>query len=86
MASDRAREGWSTARFTCPVCKQPVPAVATRRRKVFGAYVPVWEPGPCENPGCPLNAESREELEPREKPESRGEDGPAVGPKEHQPR
>lgn len=53
MGSDKERRGWSTAEFSCPECKQPVQAVATRRRKVLGAYVPVWEPGPCENRACP---------------------------------
>lgn len=52
MGSGEERQGWSTAAFLCPACKQPVQAVVTRRRKVFGAYVPVWEPGPCENPEC----------------------------------
>ena len=53
MGSDEERHGWSTATFSCPVCKQPVQAVAAGRRKVLGAFVPVWQPGPCENPECP---------------------------------
>jgi hypothetical protein len=57
MAGDEDHRGWSAARFSCPVCKQPVQAIATKRRKVFGTYVPVWEPGECQNPDCPLNTE-----------------------------
>ncbi|MGW7818410.1 hypothetical protein ACWGLF_09810 [Streptomyces puniciscabiei] len=35
----------------CPVCGQPVDTVVGRR-KTLGAWVPVWGPGPCRNPGC----------------------------------
>ncbi|GHF62690.1 hypothetical protein GCM10018783_34860 [Streptomyces griseosporeus] len=35
----------------CPVCGQPVETVV-RRHKTLGAWVPVWAPGPCRNPGC----------------------------------
>lgn len=35
----------------CPVCGQPVETVV-RRHKTLGAWVPVWGPGPCRNPGC----------------------------------
>jgi hypothetical protein len=74
MGSDEERHGWSAAKFSCPVCKQPVQAVATRRRKVFGAYVPVWEPGPCENPACPAKGKAQGssaagETEEREQPQ-----------------
>ncbi|MGP3924888.1 hypothetical protein [Streptomyces sp. 8N616] len=79
MGSVEEHEGWSSASFTCPVCKQQVPAVATKRRKVFGAYVPVWEPGPCENPDCPLNAEP-----PSPGSDDEREDDVTDGPKEPQ--
>lgn len=39
--------------YQCPECGQPVVAVA-KRHKTLGAYVPLWEPGPCRNPDCPL--------------------------------
>ncbi|WP_216589643.1 hypothetical protein [Streptomyces brasiliscabiei] len=35
----------------CPVCGQPV-ATVVRRHKTFGAWVPVWSPGPCRNHEC----------------------------------
>ncbi|GGX83826.1 hypothetical protein [Streptomyces anandii] len=35
----------------CPTCGQPVETVV-RRHKTLGAWVPVWEPGPCRNPRC----------------------------------
>ncbi|EDY64106.1 conserved hypothetical protein [Streptomyces pristinaespiralis ATCC 25486] len=25
-----------------------------KRHKTLGTYVPLWEPGPCRNPDCPL--------------------------------
>jgi hypothetical protein len=40
----------------CPVCGQPVGTVI-HRRKTLGAFVPVWGPGPCRNPGCPAYEE-----------------------------
>ncbi|MCM2580281.1 hypothetical protein [Streptomyces meridianus] len=53
MENDEGRHGWSTAAFFCPACKRPVQTVAAGRRKVLGAFVPAWGPGPCENPECP---------------------------------
>ncbi|MGP3980186.1 hypothetical protein [Streptomyces sp. KR80] len=76
MARNEEPDGWSAAKFSCPVCKEPVPAVATRRRKVFGAYVPVWEPGPCGNPECPAHEEPPGEQD--------GDGLPEDGPKESQ--
>ncbi|MEU8571091.1 hypothetical protein AB0C51_22565 [Streptomyces pathocidini] len=73
MASQHEPEGWSAAKFTCPACHQPVEAVVKRRRKVLGAYVPVWEPGPCANPECPRS------------PQAEQDGGPAEEPKEAQP-
>ncbi|MEV8016347.1 hypothetical protein AB0O76_08390 [Streptomyces sp. NPDC086554] len=35
----------------CPSCGRPVDTVI-KRRKVLGAFVPVWGPGPCHNPQC----------------------------------
>ncbi|MEV4681752.1 hypothetical protein AB0K36_13365 [Streptomyces kurssanovii] len=37
----------------CAACGQPVESVV-RRHKTLGTYVPLWEPGPCRNPDCPL--------------------------------
>ncbi|MBA4865491.1 hypothetical protein H1V43_29965 [Streptomyces sp. PSKA54] len=37
--------------YVCPVCGQPVGTVI-HRRKILGAFVPVWGPGPCRNPDC----------------------------------
>ncbi|GAA4901131.1 hypothetical protein ACFPM3_27565 [Streptomyces coeruleoprunus] len=37
----------------CPACGQPV-GTAIKRRKVLGAWVPVWRPRPCHNPQCVL--------------------------------
>ncbi|MEW2631081.1 hypothetical protein AB0903_05340 [Streptomyces sp. NPDC048389] len=59
MGSTRAPEPSETSHdpehsFTCPECGQPVVAVA-KRHKTLGAYVPVWKPGPCRNPDCPLH-------------------------------
>ncbi|MFJ4581467.1 hypothetical protein [Streptomyces echinatus] len=39
----------------CPVCGQPVETVV-KRHKTLGAWVPVWAPGPCRNPGCAASA------------------------------
>ncbi|MFF5445061.1 hypothetical protein [Streptomyces sp. NPDC012888] len=36
----------------CPACGRPVETVITRR-KVLGAWVPAWGPGPCRNTDCP---------------------------------
>ncbi|WP_307713469.1 hypothetical protein [Streptomyces sp. V4I23] len=40
----------------CPACGRPVGTVV-KRHKTLGAFVPVWEPGPCHNPDCPLSVE-----------------------------
>ncbi|QIP82720.1 hypothetical protein GLX30_12530 [Streptomyces sp. Tu 2975] len=37
----------------CAACGQPVESVV-KRHKTLGTYVPLWEPGPCRNPDCPL--------------------------------
>ncbi|MFJ3926886.1 hypothetical protein [Streptomyces sp. NPDC090022] len=37
--------------MVCPVCGRPVGTVVWRR-KVLGAFVPAWGPGPCRNPDC----------------------------------
>ncbi|WP_086724216.1 hypothetical protein [Streptomyces carpinensis] len=50
----------------CPVCGQPVEAVV-RRRKTLGAWVPVWEPGPCRNPEC-RESDSRAGRRPQQAP------------------
>ncbi|MEV8531071.1 hypothetical protein [Streptomyces sp. NPDC051211] len=36
----------------CPACGSPVARVV-KRRKVLGAFVPAWGPGPCRNRDCP---------------------------------
>ncbi|MFI0168441.1 hypothetical protein [Streptomyces sp. NPDC017095] len=41
----------------CPVCGQPVGTVV-KRHKTLGAWVPVWGPGPCHNPGCAARADT----------------------------
>lgn len=40
-------------RQTCAACGQPVESVV-KRHKTLGTYVPLWKPGPCRNPDCPL--------------------------------
>lgn len=50
MASKK-RETRQRAAFMCPTCKHPV-ASEVQRRKTLGIFVPVWRPGPCENPDC----------------------------------
>ncbi|WWR49823.1 hypothetical protein V1460_07485 [Streptomyces sp. SCSIO 30461] len=42
--------------YACPVCGKPVGTVI-KRRKVLGAFVPEWVPGPCHNEACALGAE-----------------------------
>lgn len=37
----------------CPACGQPV-GTAIKRRKVLGAWVPIWRPLPCHNTDCVL--------------------------------
>lgn len=52
--SSHERETSSQAGQVCPACKHPVTA-ELKRHRTMGAYVPVWKPGPCHNPGCPKN-------------------------------
>ncbi|MGW0903624.1 hypothetical protein [Streptomyces sp. NPDC002853] len=52
MGSDGSRSGPRPQREpVCASCGRPV-GTAIKRRKVLGAYVPVWGPGPCHNPRC----------------------------------
>ncbi|MFC7304895.1 hypothetical protein ACFQVC_11775 [Streptomyces monticola] len=51
MAKDTGRAEPRQAGHVCPVCKQPVETVI-KRRKVLGAYVPTWGPGPCRHADC----------------------------------
>ncbi|MFI6104309.1 hypothetical protein [Streptomyces sp. NPDC051310] len=37
----------------CRACGLPV-GTTMKRRKILGAWVPVWEPRPCRNPDCAL--------------------------------
>ncbi|MFF0010058.1 hypothetical protein [Streptomyces sp. NPDC005374] len=46
----------------CPACGQPVQSVV-RRRKTLGAWVPVWEGGPCHNPECAACADEGAESD-----------------------
>ncbi len=75
MAKDVGRAP-SGARHVCPVCKQPVQAVI-KRRKILGAFVPIWVAGPCHNPNCearegagPSDAHTEEGPPAEESPES----------------
>ncbi|MEU2153996.1 hypothetical protein ABZ532_03035 [Streptomyces sp. NPDC019396] len=52
------------AEFVCPACGKPVGTVI-KRRKVLGAFVPEWVPGPCRNAGCALGAEPSRSESPR---------------------
>ncbi|MDG4865248.1 hypothetical protein P8605_44590 [Streptomyces sp. T-3] len=45
--------------LVCPVCKRPVQTVV-KRRKVLGAFVPVWGPGPCRHADCAAHVEDEE--------------------------
>ncbi|MET8767456.1 hypothetical protein [Streptomyces sp. NPDC004658] len=47
----------------CPVCGQPVETVV-KRHKTLGAWVPVWGPGPCRDPGCAAYAEPGRPADP----------------------
>ncbi|MGP4050100.1 hypothetical protein [Streptomyces sp. 2A115] len=49
--------------YVCPVCKQPVDTVV-RRHKTLGVFVPVWGPGPCQNPKCAAYEEAESETAP----------------------
>ncbi|MGW7066530.1 hypothetical protein ACWGII_05235 [Streptomyces sp. NPDC054855] len=52
MGSDGSRSGpRPRSEPVCASCGRPV-GTAIKRRKVLGAYVPVWGPGPCHNPRC----------------------------------
>lgn len=55
----------------CPACGEPVGTVI-KRRKTLGAYVPVWEPGPCRNPDCGRSDASQSEKSPEKSPEKSG--------------
>lgn len=59
--------------FVCPTCGQPVGTVI-KRHKTLGAFVPVWEPGPCRNPACPEYAEKQGEEEGKESVERPGDE------------
>ncbi|GHC47378.1 hypothetical protein [Streptomyces flavofungini] len=52
MGSDGRRSGpRPQSDPVCKHCGRPV-GTAIKRRKVLGAYVPVWAPAPCHNPEC----------------------------------
>lgn len=59
------------AEHRCPTCGEPVGTVI-KRRKTLGAYVPVWEPGPCRNPQCALSDVSQSEKSPEKSTEKSG--------------
>ncbi|MFD9906581.1 hypothetical protein [Streptomyces sp. NPDC059063] len=48
----------------CPSCGRPV-GTAIKRRKVLGAYVPVWGPAPCHNTECDACVTEEPEEKPR---------------------
>ncbi|MGR8007366.1 hypothetical protein [Streptomyces hypolithicus] len=50
MAS-KERDTKPQAEHICPVCKQILPT-EVHRHKTLGMYVPIWRPGPCQNPDC----------------------------------
>lgn len=62
---DRAEPG--RAEHVCPMCKQPVETVV-KRRKVLGAYVPSWVPGPCHQEDCSARADHDGTHAPHAKP------------------
>ncbi|NBE55958.1 hypothetical protein [Streptomyces boluensis] len=55
---DRA-EPRRRAEQLCPACKRPVETVV-KRRKVLGAYVPSWGPGPCHRRGCAARVDEQD--------------------------
>ncbi|RFU84803.1 hypothetical protein DY218_20645 [Streptomyces triticagri] len=59
-AEDAAHTESSQGGLVCPACKRPVETVV-RRRKVLGAFVPVWGPGPCHNEQCHAYVEGEPE-------------------------
>lgn len=64
--------------YVCAVCHQPLRDVVVKRRKVLGTVVPVWGPGPCENPECPRHGlpprAYLEDEEPQGTPDGHGPD------------
>ncbi|MFM9366816.1 hypothetical protein [Streptomyces sp. Da 82-17] len=68
MAKEEDRPAPRRAEHVCPVCKQPVETVV-KRRKVLGAYVPSWGPGPCHHEGCPARVDESDEAEHAAHPE-----------------
>ncbi|MBT2391333.1 hypothetical protein J7E87_18315 [Streptomyces sp. ISL-1] len=61
------------AEYRCPACGEPVGTVI-KRRKTLGAYVPVWEPGSCHSPRCPLSDVSQSEKSPEESADKSADD------------
>ncbi|RII16043.1 hypothetical protein DSC45_15760 [Streptomyces sp. YIM 130001] len=59
-ARTNSRKADSQGGIVCPACKRPV-ETAVRRRKVLGAFVPVWGPGPCRNEKCHAYVEGEPE-------------------------
>ncbi|WP_189132785.1 hypothetical protein [Wenjunlia tyrosinilytica] len=53
MATRQETLPWSRIAGACPKCGHRVREVVVGRRKVLGAFVPEWAPGPCRNPRCP---------------------------------
>ncbi|MFI1537353.1 hypothetical protein [Streptomyces anandii] len=63
----------------CPTCGQPVETVV-RRHKTLGAWVPVWEPGPCRNPRCGQDTAVAADRDRPEEPGRSPDTAPAPGP------
>jgi hypothetical protein len=60
MTSERDPSEATRIDFLCPECGQPVRSIVVHRRKVLGAWAPVWGPGACHNPQCPRSAAHEE--------------------------
>ncbi|MFP3988008.1 hypothetical protein U9R90_10970 [Streptomyces sp. E11-3] len=74
MAKEAGRAGRaesSETGYVCPVCKQPVQTVI-KRRKILGAWVPMWIAGPCQNADCEARSDD-EAAGAHHRPEPSGE-------------
>ena len=49
------------AGYVCRACHSPVTATL-RRYKAMGIFVPLWRPGPCQNPSCPKYRQEEHNL------------------------
>ncbi|WP_447050280.1 hypothetical protein ACRAKG_27325 [Streptomyces rosealbus] len=80
MGSDGSRSGPRPQREpVCATCGRPV-GTAIKRRKVLGAYVPVWGPGPCHNPQCGACVDEPAERGSAEREPTVGDETPSPAP------